>query len=287
MACHFLLIQSQIKAGKTLKGGRELAQMTKAQSCAQLEKSHQQLESYQRKEERLRRWTEGWGHPEHWETAGEVGHSPRAWLPSRWATALPFPVGSDHSLCYARYWLISLGLEKPMPWSWGWKKANLPLGRALGHSWLLPPDSWGRCHPFPSQIQRDWCTSQQFLLLRDHTSEKNLILFLLLEWAGLWPAGLRAGAPGALALVGYLKLWVLVKLPSGEPGAHRSAHLFWKLSIWQFRFIVTTICPFSSLIFYWEASVGFQPISWHPNKSWELFFLQTSLCPRLGKVSVP
>lgn len=59
MTCHFLLIQTQIKPGKPLKGGRELAQMTKAQSCVQLEKSPQQLASYQRKEERLRRWTEG------------------------------------------------------------------------------------------------------------------------------------------------------------------------------------------------------------------------------------
>lgn len=125
-----------------------------------------------------------------------------------WITAFPFPVGSHDSLCYARYWLIGLGLEKTTPWSQGWKKANLSLGRALGQTWLLPPDSWGRCHPLPGQIQRDWSTSQQFLLLTDHTSEKNLILFLLLEGAGLWPAGLRAGA---LALVGYPKLWVLVK----------------------------------------------------------------------------
>lgn len=225
MTCHFLLIQSQIKPGKTLKGGRELAQMTKAQSCAQLEKSHHQLASYQRKEERLRRWTEGWGHPEYWETAGEARHSPGALLHSLWDTALPFPVGSRRSLCYARYWLIGFGLEKPMPWSWGWKKASLPLGRGLGQSWLLPPDSWGRCHPFPGQIQRDWSTSQQFPLLTDHTSEKNLILFLLLEQAGLWPAGLRAGAPGPPVLVGYPKLWVPVKLPPGKPEPHRPADI--------------------------------------------------------------
>lgn len=72
--------------------------------------------------------------------------------------------------------------------------------------------------------------------------EKNLILFSLLEWAGLWPAELRARALGAPVLVGSPKLWVLVKVPSGEPGASWSAaDLFWKLSVWQLMFIVTKI----------------------------------------------
>lgn len=81
--------------------------MTKAQSCAQLENSDQQVASYQRKEERLRSWAEvtralgncraGW-------------HSPElaAILQSCNATALPLQPGQCTAL------ILGSALEKPL-----------------------------------------------------------------------------------------------------------------------------------------------------------------------------
>lgn len=174
-----------------------------------------------------------------------------------------------------------------MPWSWGWKKASLPLGRlwARSGSFLLIHGA-GATH-FPVRYKGTDLHPNNSSCWQTILVKKKRTHFFLLEQAGLWPAVLRAGAPGSPALMGSPKLWVLVKPPSGEPGTHKTADLFWMLSDRQLMFIVTKICAFSSLIFYWEASVGFQPIIRHPNKSWESPFLLTSLYSRQGKISMP
>lgn len=78
--------------------------MTKAQSCAQLENSDQQVASYQRKEERLRSWAEV---TRALETAGQAGTA-QSWLQSCNATALPLQPVQCTAL------ILGSALEKPL-----------------------------------------------------------------------------------------------------------------------------------------------------------------------------
>lgn len=258
-----------------------MLQWLRLQSRAWLEKSQQWLASYQRKEERLRRWTEHWGHPWHWETAWNSRRSPGAWLCAHWDSTLPPLEQKAIITCAtARYWWIGFGLGNPhafvlrveegtLSFCWPCEKVwDSPHQELAPSSWLM----WAGATHFLVRRKGDW--SQQFPLLADHTSEKTDPLPLLHsskrpsfncgELGGLQPMveqgggwGLLGAAPSPVhgtALAVSPKCEIQWNPLLKEPGAHKTADLqliyFWKLSVWQFMFILIKICVFSFLILY-------------------------------------